>query len=132
LSQRVVYRSGEEPLHWIRPDLAGTVVAGEHCTLVRWAVPAGAEPTPLHSHMEFEQISTILSGRIETTVGDESFILGPGDICHIRRGEVHGRTRALGEEAAIVLDIFTPPRQQYVEAAERSAKAEAATEGKVK
>jgi quercetin dioxygenase-like cupin family protein len=129
LSQRVVYRAGEEPLHQIRPDLAGTVVACEHCTVVRWAVPAGADPTPLHSHVEFEQISTILSGRIETTVGEKSFVLGPGDICHIRRGEIHGKTRALDGQAAVVLDVFTPPRPLYVEAAERSAKAEAA-EGK--
>ncbi len=123
-----VYRAGEEPLHWIRPDLPGTVVAGEHCTLVRWAVPAGGPPTPLHSHEEFEQISTVLSGRIETSVDGEILILGPGDICRIRRGIVHGATRAQGETAAVVLDVFTPPRRQYVEAAERSARAAAARE----
>ena len=119
MSDGTVYLAGEEPLHWIRPDLAGTVIDGEHATLVRWAVPAGKPPTPMHAHAEYEQICTVLSGSIETTVGDTVYTLKAGDICQIRRGVQHGRTTALGGTDAVVLDVFTPPRQHYIEAARR-------------
>ena len=86
---------------------------------MRWSVPAGRAPTPVHAHAEYEQISTVLAGSIETEVGGEMFKLKAGDVCHIRRGVPHGRTRALGDADAVVLDVFTPRREQYVASARR-------------
>lgn len=119
MAEQTVYRAGESAMHQIRPDLAGTVIDGEHATLVRWLIPAGRPATPLHSHAEYEQITTVLSGRIETTVGDEVFMLGAGDVCQIRRGILHGGTCAVGGQDAVILDVFTPPRPDYLEAARR-------------
>lgn len=122
MSEQILYAAAEAPAHPIRPDLLGTVIPAEHGTLVRWAVPNGQPATPLHSHGEFEQITVLLRGRLRTMVGEETFILEPGDVLRIDRGVPHGNTIALGGADAIVLDIFMPPRQQYLEAAKASAK----------
>jgi quercetin dioxygenase-like cupin family protein len=118
VTKQIKYPASDAPSHRIRPDLLGTVIPAEHGTLVRWAVKAGQPETPLHSHIEFEQITVLLEGRIRTRVGNEIFELGPGDLVRIERGAPHGNTTALGERDAIVLDIFMPPRQQYLDAAQ--------------
>jgi quercetin dioxygenase-like cupin family protein len=117
VTDKIVYRAADKPAHQIRSDLLGTVIPAEHGTLVRWAVKANQPQTPLHSHGEFEQISVLLEGRIRTTVGAETFVLGPGDVLRIERGALHGNTTAMDDRDAIVLDIFMPPRQQYLDAA---------------
>src|SRR5690349_18858929 len=113
----IVYPAAQRPSHQIRPDLLGTVIPAEHGTLVRWAVKANQPETPLHNHIEFEQITVVLEGRIRTSVDAETFVLNPGDVLRIDRGAMHGRTTALDGTDAIVLDIFMPPRQQYLDAA---------------
>jgi quercetin dioxygenase-like cupin family protein len=120
LSEPVIYPASDRPRHQIRPDLLGTVIAAEHGTLVRWAIKANQPETPLHNHIEFEQITVLLEGQIRTRVGDEVFVLSPGDVLRIERGAMHGNTTALGDTDAVVLDIFMPPRAQYLEAAKRS------------
>jgi unsaturated pyranuronate lyase len=121
MTERIMYPAADAPSHRIRADLLGTVIPAEHGTLVRWAVKAGQPETPIHSHIEFEQITVLLDGQIRTRVGDEIFVLGPGDLVRIARGALHGNTTALGERDAIVLDIFMPPRQQYLDAARTGA-----------
>jgi quercetin dioxygenase-like cupin family protein len=123
VTEKIMYPAAEAPSHQIRPDLLGTVIPAEHGTLVRWAVKAGQPETPLHSHVEFEQITVLLEGRIRTRVDDEIFVLGPGDLVRIARGAPHGNTTAVGDRDAVVLDIFMPPRQQYLDAAETEPKA---------
>ena len=71
MSDKIMYAAADTPSHQIRPDLLGTVIPAEHGTLVRWAVRADQPETPLHSHIEFEQITLLLEGRIRTRVGDE-------------------------------------------------------------
>jgi quercetin dioxygenase-like cupin family protein len=117
VTEQILYRAVERPAHRIRPDLLGTVIPAEHGTLVRWAVKANQPETPMHSHGEFEQITVLLEGRLRTRVGDEVFEMEPGDLIRIARGALHGNTTAFGDADAIVLDIFMPPRQQYLDAA---------------
>jgi quercetin dioxygenase-like cupin family protein len=120
LTEPIVYPAADKPRHRIRPDLLGTVIPAEHGTLVRWAIPARQPETPLHNHAEFEQIMVILEGQIRTRVGDEFFTLSVGDVLRIDRGAMHGNTTVIGDADALVLDIFMPPRAQYLEAAKRS------------
>jgi quercetin dioxygenase-like cupin family protein len=84
-------------------------------------VKANQPETLLHNHIEFEQITVLLEGKIKTRVGDEVFVMSPGDVLRIDRGAMHGNTTALGDTDAIVLDIFMPPRAQYLDAAKRSS-----------
>lgn len=117
MPSKAFYPASEKPADSIRPDLMGTVIPAEHGTLVRWAIKAGQPETALHSHDEFEQITVVLEGRIKTTVDDAEYTMAPGDVLQIDRGAMHGKTTALGDTDAIVLDIFMPPRQQYLDAA---------------
>ncbi len=104
-------------VHQVRPDLMGTVMAGDDVTLVRWEIPANRLPTPLHAHQHHEQFTTVISGMIETTVGDQVLTMHPGDTCHVPKGMAHGGTRALGDSMAVLVDVFSPPRLDYVAAA---------------
>jgi quercetin dioxygenase-like cupin family protein len=114
MTEQVVFRAGEGPLHQIRPDLAGVLIPGDEATLVRWEFPVGRLATGVHSHDDHEQFCIILSGAVEMTIGSERVTLRMGDVCRIRRKVPHGATIALGDVSAVMLDVYTPPRADYV------------------
>jgi quercetin dioxygenase-like cupin family protein len=115
--RRRIYRHDDLEQTEVRPGLFGAVLEGERTTLVRWDFPAGQDRTGLHTHAEHEQWGVILSGSIELEIGGESSTLRAGDMYWIPAGVPHGRTLVLGEEDARVLDVFAPPRAEYVAAA---------------
>ena len=115
-----VSRNSDTGLHQIRHDLSGTVIEGSNVTLVRWSVAPDMQATPLHSHAEHEQFTIVISGSTETDVGDETLILGAGDVCRIAPGVQHGKTRALGNENAVLIDVFEPRREDYIAAAKKA------------
>jgi quercetin dioxygenase-like cupin family protein len=116
MPDRAIFKAGEGPVHQIRPDFAGTVIAGENVTLVRWEIPPDRPPIRIHAHGDMEQVTIVIAGSVETTVGDEVVILRPGDVCRIARNVPHGATRALGGTPAVTIDVFAPPRADYVAA----------------
>ncbi|PWM20415.1 MAG: cupin domain-containing protein [Collinsella tanakaei] len=64
----------------------------------------------LHSHPH-TQITYVVSGRFRFTIGDTTREVGPGDTMLKQDGVVHGCTCL---EAGILLDIFTPMREDFV------------------
>lgn len=50
---------------------------------------AGEGPPP-HYHPNDEQFIYILEGRAAFILGDEVVVVGPGDLVHIERNDVHG------------------------------------------
>jgi quercetin dioxygenase-like cupin family protein len=64
---------------------------------------------PLHQHPH-AQVTYVLEGRFEFTVGDQTTVLGPGMAAIIPSGVMHGgRTLT----AVRVLDVFSPARDDY-------------------
>lgn len=64
---------------------------------------------PLHDHPH-EQITCVIEGRFEFTVGEETTILEPGMVALIPGGVAHGgRTLT----AVRVIDLFSPVREDY-------------------
>lgn len=63
-----------------------------------------------HSHPH-EQITYVISGKFEFTVGDDTYIVGPGDSLYKQPDIVHGATCL---EAGTLLDIFTPHREDFL------------------
>ncbi len=120
MSEDIFYPLGAGPIHRVRPDLMGTVIEGDGVTVVRWDIPADRPVTPLHSHAEHEQFTIVVSGSIETTVGDVVKVMRPGDVCRIERNVMHGATRALDGMNAVLVDVFSPPRADYVAAARQT------------
>ncbi len=73
---------------------------------------------PRHQHPQ-EQLGIMLEGSLELTIGDDTRMLRPGDAYTIP-GDVphHARTVADG---CLVLDIFSPPRDDYARMAREAA-----------
>ena len=91
------------------PGVTLRTVWGERIMLSRVEIEPGAE-VPLHDHPH-EQAGTMLEGVMEMTIGGETRELRPGDSYVIPGGVQHG-ARAIGGRV-IVLDIFSPPREEY-------------------
>jgi len=64
----------------------------------------------LHSHPE-EQWGVLLEGSAIRLQGGEEFDVGPGDFWRTPGGVPH--TMRAGPDGALVLDIFSPPREEY-------------------
>jgi quercetin dioxygenase-like cupin family protein len=116
----VVFRAGEGPLRQIRPDIPGLLIDGDAVTLVRWEFPVGRPATGIHSHAGHEQFCVMLAGTVRMTIGGEIVTLSTGDVCRIRRNVPHGGTVVVGKEAAVMLDVYAPRREDYVAAAAAS------------
>jgi len=77
--------------------------------LVEFSFKAGVE-LPLHSHPH-KQISCVVSGKMEFTMGGEVFIMNPGDSMMISPDVTHG---AKPLEDSVVVDIFSPARKDFL------------------
>lgn len=103
-------KSGDYPPVEMVPGVTRRLIAvGDRVMAVRFTLlPGSAIPTHTHPH---EQIGYVESGSMEFTVGDETRILGPGDAYVIPSGVPHG---ASPEVESTVVDIFSPPREDYL------------------
>ncbi|SIO00011.1 cupin domain-containing protein [Vannielia litorea] len=62
-------------------------------------------------HHPHEQITYVISGRFEFTIGDKTYVVGPGDSLYKQPNVVHGATCL---EAGTLLDVFTPHREDFL------------------
>lgn len=69
----------------------------------------------VHSHDVHEQVSYIVKGSFEVKVGEETRILKAGDSFYAGFNVPHG-VKAL--EDSVILDVFTPFRQDFLEASQ--------------
>lgn len=77
-------------------------------TLSLWRFEAGAE-LPGHSHPH-EQMTKLLSGQFELTVGDETKIMTQSDVAVIPPNTPH-QGKAITD--CEMLDVFHPAREDY-------------------
>ena len=63
-----------------------------------------------HRHPH-EQITYVISGKFEFTVGDDTYTVGPGDSLYKQPNIEHGATCL---EAGTLLDVFTPHREDFL------------------
>ena len=63
-----------------------------------------------HAHPH-DQLVYVISGRLRFSCGDTTFDVGGGDSFLVRGGVEH---EARAHEASVVLDVFTPARQDYL------------------
>lgn len=66
----------------------------------------------VHRHEIHEQVSYIVKGSFEVIVGDEKKILRQGDSFYAAQNVNHG---VIALEEAVILDIFTPIREDFLE-----------------
>ena len=98
--------SSDLEVHTLLPGTAARFVHSESMTMAFWSF----EPEitlPEHSHPH-EQISTVLEGVFELTIGGEVFRLEAGDVAIIPSDAIHsGRSLT----RCRVLDVFHPVRE---------------------
>ncbi|MGQ0713419.1 MAG: cupin domain-containing protein [Gemmatimonadaceae bacterium] len=92
----------------IVPGFTARFVHGERMTLARVQVKRGAA-LPQHSHPH-EQLTTLISGELELTLGGETQVLRAGMLAVIPSGVPHS-ARALAD--CEVIDVFQPVREDY-------------------
>jgi quercetin dioxygenase-like cupin family protein len=88
------------------------MVVGEHVMICRFRF-APFLVTPEHTHPH-EQMSLVVSGRVRFFVEGKARIAQPGDVLHFPPNCLHGATML--EEEVVLLDIFTPVREDFLEA----------------
>jgi quercetin dioxygenase-like cupin family protein len=89
------------------------LVYGERTHLVRFFLDGGAV-IPVHAHAQ-EQTGYLLSGVMVMTIDGEDHRLEPGDSWSLPGDLPHG-VKVL--EDAEVLEVFSPPRQDYMTGAD--------------
>lgn len=103
----------EDDAQGIRRKLGDGIVTrifpGEHAMLSVVRIAPHSTGT-VHSHAQ-EQWGVLLEGGCVRIQGGEEVEMHAGDFWHTPGGVEHGiRT---GAEGAVVLDIFSPPREEY-------------------
>jgi len=88
---------------------------GKHLMLSYLEMDEGAE-VPLHSHPH-EQGGMLIKGKLKLTIGEETRLVEPGAMFLIPGGVLH-RAIAVGGPV-VVLDVFSPVREDYAELANR-------------
>lgn len=96
-------------------------IAGRNLMITRYEAKAGAE-FEAHSHRE-EQMGYVISGRIQFFVGEgeKPVVFQAGTFF---RFAPHERHSSVVLEDAIVIDVFSPPRPEYVAEAVQAEEAE--------
>jgi len=99
-----------EALHRQAAGMDFEVLAhGKKCMITRFKFKPGQEVTP-HSHPH-EQAGYIVSGRAMLRIGNKEEVVAEGDSYYVPGGEKHG---LVAVNDTIVLDFFTPPREDYL------------------
>ncbi len=104
------------PLEALAPGITRQVVHGTQSTFSRWELVAGTL-VPLHHHVN-EQMTWIISGRAEVHSGGQKYELGAGEMMVFAPNVEHAFTIL---EDTVAVDIFTPARQDWIDAAAEAA-----------
>jgi quercetin dioxygenase-like cupin family protein len=92
----------------LQPGFHGKVIHMEGMTYVHWRIEAGAS-LPAHSH-HHEQLTHVLQGEFELTIGEKTQVMKAGDLATIP-GHAQHRGRALTE--CLLIDVFQPVREAF-------------------
>ena len=101
----------EIPSNEIAPRVKRKIVHLKNVMLVHYEVGVGVG-IPIHQHPH-EQIGAILQGQCEFIIGDEKRILGAGEGYVVPSNMKHGG-RGIGEETCVLLDVFSPIREDFL------------------
>lgn len=93
----------------MRPGLQRkTMATTEKLMLAEFSAEAGTV-VPVHTHPN-EQVGYVVRGQVKMTIAGVDYELEAGDSYAIPAGVPHG---AVFLTQAVVVDVFTPPREDY-------------------
>jgi len=104
----IVHLSQVEPVEMVPGVWRRTLVYGDRAMIVHVTLDPGAT-VPAHSHPH-EQVGYVLSGKLSLPIGGVEHSLKSGDSYLIPSNVEHDAVSAGGAE---VIDVFSPPREEY-------------------
>ncbi|MFL6540446.1 MAG: cupin domain-containing protein [Chthoniobacterales bacterium] len=96
-----------------------TIITGPKMYQMRAELDGGSE-LPVHTHPQ-EQVAHVVSGRVRFIVDDKPVEVGPGESTYFTSNQPHGATTL---ETAVVIDTFSPPREDYLALDEKARAAQ--------
>jgi quercetin dioxygenase-like cupin family protein len=110
MAASTLYRWAEIEPEQMNPLVTRQYVVGEKTMLARIVLKKGAR-VPRHEHFH-EQISHVVAGELK-------FLLDEGEVA-VRAGEIlcippHAPHEVTALEDSVALDIFNPPRQDWID-----------------
>lgn len=92
----------------VAPGWDGRFLHTENLTFAAWKVAAGTK-LPAHSHPN-EQVTIVLSGEFEFTIGGEVARASPGQVAIVPSNVEHS---GLAVTDCHLMDVFYPVRKEY-------------------
>jgi quercetin dioxygenase-like cupin family protein len=104
-----VYTWNEMPMDELSATIGRKMITGDRTMMARVYLKKGAV-VPEHHH-DNEQITFIVSGALEFKINGETIVLRTGQVMVIPSNVPHS---ALALEDTDDMDVFTPPRQDWL------------------
>ena len=104
----ITYHSATNPVSMLPGLIRRTLATSQKMMLCEFTFEAGVR-IPMHSHPH-EQVGYVVMGRVEMTIAGHSKTLTAGDSYCAPSDVPHG---AFTLEPTIIVDTFTPPREDY-------------------
>ncbi len=99
-------------LRHLTEGVSARIYGGEQMTVSVVEIDPGAS-SPLHSHPQ-EQWGFMVEGDAVRILGNAEVSMKKGDFWHTPGNVPHGMVA--GPNGAVVIDVFAPPRKEYMEA----------------
>jgi quercetin dioxygenase-like cupin family protein len=120
-----------------RPGFRRRVLTGDNLQLCFWRIDGGATGSFLHKHDEHEQLGIIVRGALDFLIDDDSDnterqIIGENQVYLAPAGVWHGDSLFVGDDElneCWILDIFSPPRDDFREDPKPPATTRSTTNG---
>jgi unsaturated pyranuronate lyase len=111
-SQRDVttYRWDDIPVEPLNELLGRKIITGDRTMLAHIFLKKGCV-VPAHSH-DNEQMTYIIKGALKFTIHGREILLREGEVMHIPSNVVHS---AVAVEDTLDMDVFCPPRQDWLD-----------------
>jgi quercetin dioxygenase-like cupin family protein len=104
------YDWNQLPAEQLNPQVTRRAIHTEAMTIARLSLDKGAV-VPAHRHIN-EQVATVEKGALKFDLDGQEIILGAGQSLAIPPNVPHG---VVALEDTIVVDVFTPRRQDWID-----------------
>jgi quercetin dioxygenase-like cupin family protein len=104
-----LYSWNDSPVEQLNALVSRQVLHSPSMTVARIRIRKGGA-VPEHAHLN-EQISTVYEGTLRFNLAGEEVVVRTGESLVIPPNVPHS---VLAEEDALALDLFTPPRQDWI------------------
>ena len=106
----VLHRWSDMPSEQLTPSTNRKYLTADRVTIAQFELKRGGV-VPRHSH-ENEQISHVLSGKLQFIINGQTVVVGAGELLQIPSWVEH-EVSVL--EDTVVIDVFSPIRQDWID-----------------